>query len=47
MIPRIKNRKSRSSKLPENQSRTFFLKGGGGGLRAGLGQHDMTATSEV
>ena len=27
--------------------RTFFLRGGGGGVRAGLGQHDMTATSDV
>ena len=25
----------------------LFLGGGGGGVRAGLGQHDMTATSEV
>ena len=25
----------------------FFSGGGGGGVRAGLGQHDMTATSEV
>ena len=25
----------------------LFFEGGGGGVRAGLGQHDMTATSEV